>query len=195
MILATIDDENFRYEHLLSSPKNVEEIKSFFVEKESGKGLEIFLKERAVAEEYSRNNRTYLVRDKETDEIAAYFSLHTGAFTVSLPNSTKSDSEKFTIPSVELSNFAVNSSYKKNHPEMPRIGEQVFRSFILPTVNYGAQLFGIQALHIYALPEDDLIDHYSTFGFSRLPHEMEAFIHETSKPSYDDSCIFMYQIL
>lgn len=96
---------------------------------------------------------------------------------------------------MELSNFAVNSFYRKRHPEVRRLGEQVFRRFIIPTVRYGAELFGIQALHIYALPQDELLEHYSTFGFCRLPPEMEAYIHSHIKPDYDDKCIFMYQLL
>ncbi len=193
MLTAPIENENFKYEHLLSSLQNLEEIKSFSVAKETGKGLEFYLKERAEAEERTGGNRTYLVRDKETNEIAAYFSLHTGSFTIkSVDNG---DEIQYTIPSVELSNFAVNSVYRANHPEMKRIGEQVFKRFVLPAVHYGAQLFGVQALHIYALPYDDLLQHYSSFGFSRLPSEMEAFVHTNIKPDYDRHCIFMYQIL
>ena len=195
MLLAPIVNEKFRYEHLVSNPKNLEDIKSFFVEKKTGKGLENYLKTLAEAEEYDRSNRTYLVRDKETNEIAAYFSLHTGSFTLKDTEQSDEDAEKYTVPSVELSNFAVNSDYRERHPEIKGIGEQVFRRFIIPTVNYGAELFGIQAIHIYALPQDELLEHYSTFGFSRLPPEMEAYIHSHIKPAYDEGCIFMYQIL
>lgn len=113
MLLAPVENEKFRYEHLISTPQNLEEIKTFTVAKQTGKGF----------------------------------------------------------------------------------GEQVFRSFIIPTVKYGAELFGIQALHIYALPEDELLVHYGSFGFSRLPQEMEAYIHQHLKPDYDESCIFMYQLL
>jgi len=195
MLLAPIVNEKFRYEHLVSNPKNLEDIKSFFVEKKTGKGLENYLKTLAEAEEYDRSNRTYLVRDKETNEIAAYFSLHTGSFTLKDTEQSDEDAEKYTVPSVELSNFAVNSAYRERHSEIKGIGEQVFRRFIIPTVNYGAELFGIQAIHIYALPQDELLEHYSTFGFSRLPPEMEAYIHSHIKPAYDEGCIFMYQIL
>lgn len=195
MLLAPINNEKFRYEHLLSNPKNLDDLQSFVVEKKSGKGLERYIKMLAEPEEYERSNRTYLVRDKETNEIAAYFSLHTGSFTLREKGQTDEDASKYTVPSVELSNFAINSSYRSKHPETKGLGEQVFRCFIIPTVNYGAELFGIQALHIYALPEDDLIDHYGTFGFSRLPAEMEKYIHEHLKPDYDEKCIFMYQIL
>ena len=195
MLLAKIDDELFQYEHLFASPNNLEEIKSFTVAQPTGKGLERYLKLMAEQEEYNGGNRTYLVRDKETNEIAAYFSLHTGSFTLKDPNQNDDDASKYTVPSVELSNFAVNSTYREKHPEISRLSELVFRRFIIPTVKYGAELFGIQAIHIYALPEDDLINHYSLFGFSRLPSEMEAYIHEHLKPDYDSKCIFMYQIL
>ena len=194
MLIAPIENENFKYEHLLSSLQNIEDIKSFSVAKETGKGLEFYLKERAEAEERTGENRTYLVRDKETNELAAYFSLHTGSFTIRDTAEDGSDIQ-YTIPSVELSNFAVNSVYRRNHPAMAKIGEQVFNRFVLPAVKYGAELFGIQALHIYALPYDDLLSHYSSFGFSRLPAEMETFVHKNIKPDYDQSCIFMYQIL
>ena len=195
MLLAPLYHEKFKYEHLIASPKNLEDIKSFYVAKKTGKGLEYYLKNMAEQEEYNRNNRTYLVRDKETNEIAAYFSLHTGCFTLKEPDQNDEDASKYTVPSIELSNFAVNSAYRDKHPEISGLGELIFRRFIIPTVNYGAELFGIQAIHIYALPEDDLIDHYGSFGFSRLPKEMEDYIHTHLKPDYDDKCIFMYQIL
>ncbi len=195
MLLATIIDKKFRYEHLLASPKSLEEIKSFTVAKPTGKGLEHYLKSMAELEEYNRSNRTYLVRDKETNEIAAYFSLRTGSFTLKEPEQNDEDECKYTVSSVELSNFAVNSTYRGNHPEIKSLGELVFRRFIIPTVNYGAELFGVQALHIYALPEDELLEHYATFGFSRLPPEMEEYIHKHLKPDYDSKCIFMYQLL
>ncbi|MCR4713700.1 MAG: hypothetical protein K5751_04900 [Treponemataceae bacterium] len=195
MLLAPLNDKKFKIEHLLSSTSNLEDIKSFFVAKNTGKGLENYLKTLAEAEEHDRSNRTYLVRDKETNEIAAYFSLHTGAFTLKAPEQSEEDAEKYTVPSVELSNFAVNSAYRERHPEIKGLGELVFRRFIIPTVNYGAELFGIQAIHIYALPQDELLEHYSTFEFSRLPPEMEAYIHNHIKPAYDEGCIFMYQIL
>jgi len=195
MLLANITNEKFYYEHLLSSVKNLEDLKSFVVNKPTGKGLERYLKSMAELEEYNRSNRTYLVRDKETAEIAAYFSLHTGSFTLKEENQSNDAVNTYTVPSVELSNFAVNSAYREKHPEAKRLGEQVFYRFIIPTVNYGAELFGIQALHIFALPEDELLEHYSTFGFSRLPREMEEYIHTHIKPDYDQNCIFMYQIL
>ena len=44
MLLAPINNEKFRYEHLLSNPKNLDDLQSFVVEKKSGKGLERYIK-------------------------------------------------------------------------------------------------------------------------------------------------------
>ena len=48
-------------------------------------------------------------------------------------------------------------------------------------------------LKIYALPENELIRHYETFGFSRLSEKDEKFVHSHVKSAYDKDCIFMYQ--
>lgn len=100
-----------------------------------------------------------------------------------------------TIPSVEMSNFAVNALYRANHPDIKRIGEIIFRSFVLPIVKHIQNFVAVKALYIYALPEEKLISHYKSLGFSRLSEEEEAFVHAHVKPKYDDDCIFMYQIV
>ncbi len=194
MILVPVDSDHFKYEHLFDRPTNTEEIKSFVVDKPSGKGLELYLKNLAEYEEQNRSNRTYLVRDKNTNELAGYFSLRTGLFTLDTGREKEDeyDITFYSVPSIELSNFAVNSAYRRQHPEISRIGKDIFVNFILPVAQYTAQIVGVQAMHIYALPQDDLIDHYQSFGFHRLPDEMEAFVHEHVKPMYDRRCIFMY---
>lgn len=192
-MLVPIRHDLFRYEHLLDTMKNLEDIKTFDIARPSGKGLEYYLKENAEFEERKRLNRTYLVKDSDTDEIVGYFSLRAGLFTIE--DGTDNPINFYAVPAVELSNFAVNSAYRAKHPEVQKIGEAIFRDFILPVARTVAELIGVQALYIYALPEDDLIGHYSTFGFSRLEPELEAFVHKHVKPAYDKSCIFMYQIL
>ena len=173
--------------------KNLEDIKHFDVLKESGKGLEYYLKEVAEYDERSHLSRTYLVRAKDTDEIVGYFSLRAGLFTID--DGTDNPINFDAVPAIELANFAVNSAYRVKHPEVLGIGTTIFRSFILPVARTAAELIGVQALYIYALPEDELIGHYSTFGFSRLEPELEDFVHKHVKPAYDENCIFMYQIL
>ena len=193
MRIIPIENNDYYYEHLTSRYKNLEDIKTFTVAKQSGKGLERFLKESAVQDEENHANRTYLVRNKKTDEIAGYFSLRNNSFVIN--TGTEGEKSLYTLSSIELSNFAVNSVYRARHPELPKIGQMMFTRFILPIAHYLADFIGIQALHIYALPEDDLVNYYAALGFSSLPQEMEAYIHEHIKPAYDEDCVFMYQLL
>lgn len=191
--MIELSTSRFRYEHLLASSKNLEAIQNFIVSKKSGKGLELYLKENAVQEEKNKSNRTYLVKDKVSDEIAGYFSLRTGLFT--LDTSTPDEASMYSVSAIELSNFAVNSAYKDKHPELNRIGHIMFTEFIIPIVKHVGEIVGVQALYIYALPEEELIKYYKTLGFSRLDPEMEDFVHKHVKPRYDAGCYFMYQII
>lgn len=190
MQLLKIETKNFYYEHLKDSSDNENLIKKFCIDKDTGKGLEYYLKSSAEKEENENSSRTYLVKDKQTRELVGYFSLRNGLFTINID-----DDSFFSVPAIELSNFAVNSAYRKNHPDTKKIGKTIFNEFVMPLVHYLMDFSGVQALYIYALPEDDLISHYETFGFSRLDSEDEKFVHKHVKPAYDDGCIFMYQIL
>ena len=189
MNILEIKTKNFYYEHLLDSPNNKMLIKNFKVVYDNAKGLEAFLKVSSEENEVYGENRTYLVKDKETKELVAYFSLRTGLFTLGEENNF------ITIPSIELSNFATNGCYRENHPESKYLGAVVFNDFVLPIVRYIADFIAVKALYIYALPEEGLIKHYETFGFNRLDVEQEKFVHSHIKPDYDEGCIFMYQLL
>ncbi|MDY5819018.1 MAG: hypothetical protein SPK26_13390 [Treponema sp.] len=191
-MILNIKHALFYYEHLFDNPNNLEQIKNFAIRERSGFGLELYLKETAAFDEEHLLNSTYLVKDKKSHDIVGYFSLKTGLFTVESPTI---EGYFDTIPSVELSNFAVNALYRANHPEVKQIGEILFRSFILPTVQHIQNFVAVKALYIYALPEDKLISHYQKLGFSRLDDEEEKFVHSHVKPKYDADCIFMYQIL
>lgn len=191
-MILNIKHALFYYEHLFDNPNNLEQIKNFAIRERSGFGLELYLKETAAFDEEHLLNSTYLVKDKKSHDIVGYFSLKTGLFTVESPTI---EGYFDTIPSVELSNFAVNALYRANHPEVKQIGEILFRSFILPTVQHIQNFVAVKALYIYALPEEKLISHYQKLGFSRLDDEEEKFVHSHVKPKYDADCIFMYQTL
>ena len=185
-----IKTETFYYQHIFDSEDNLEAIRDFTVSQSSGKGLEEYLKILSAPEEEDNLARTYLVKDIETHEIASYFTLKSGLFTLEL-----SENQFYTVPSIELSNFAVNSSYRKQHPEILEIGKTTFREFVLPLTHFIQTFLGAKALYIFALPEDKLIEHYEEMGFTRLSAEKEKYVHSHVKPKYDDGCIFMYQIL
>ena len=186
---SVLDTKAFSIEHLLDSPENRTTLKSFSVS-DKAKGLETYLKEAASYDEKNNLSRTYLVKDKVTNEIAGYFSLRTGLITVRI-NNDKFDS----LPAIELANFAVNQNYRKKHSNVEHLGIFIFKSFILPISNCIGKYIGISSLYLYALPNDRLIKHYQTMGFSRLPKEQEQFVQFHVKPKYDDGCIFMYQTL
>lgn len=189
-MLPVLEDEVFTYEHLFDSLENEVLIQDFTVKNPSGSNLVAFLQVIAPHNETSNADRTYLVKDKTTYELAGYFALRTGLFAIK-----NSNGEVITIPSIELSNFAVNENYRKNHPELQKVGETIFKHFILPLSKQIQSLTGAQALYIYALPEERLVNHYNSFGFVRLSEEDEQFVYESVKPTYDAECVFMYQIL
>ena len=188
--LPPIEDKIFTYEHLLSSPNNELLIHDFTIKNPTGKNLALFLKELASHNEESNADRTYLVKDKFSGELAGFFALRNGLFALNA-----GEGSIFTIPSIELSNFAVNDSFRMRHPDITKIGTTIFNNFVVPVAKYIQNFTGIQALYIYALPEDRLIEHYASLGFVRLEKEEEQFVYDRVKPAYDEGYIFMYQIL
>lgn len=94
-----------------------------------------------------------------------------------------------------IANFAINKLYKDSHPEAQKLGLYTFKKFVLPIVQRMSVYVGVSALYIYALPEEKLIEHYHTMGFSRLPEHQEKFVQLHVKPKYDEGCIFMYQVI
>ena len=185
-------NEAFYCEHLLESDVNEVLIQSFTVKNPAGANLAGYLKRMAAQSETTNDNRTYLVKDKSSNEIAGYFALRNGLFTLHDP--IRSD-QMFTVPAVELSNFAVNETYRQGHPDVKRIGRAILYDFIIPIAKYIQTFTAVQALYIYALPEDRLLEHYESLGFVRLTKDEEKFVHQHVKPAYDQSCIFMFQML
>ena len=72
--LPELKDPTFKYEHLFSSPKNEILIQDFSVGNPAGENLGIFLKDLEPYSEKINADRTYLVKDKLTEELAGYFS-------------------------------------------------------------------------------------------------------------------------
>ena len=185
-------NESFYCEHLLENTVNELLIKNFTVKNPSGENLANYLKLFSVPSETSNENRTYLIKDKITNEIAGYFSLRNGLFTL---NDQLNPERMITVPAIELSNFAVNEIYRKGHPDAMKIGRAILYDFVIPIVKYIQSFTAVQALYIYALPEERLINHYISLGFNRLNKDDEKFVHQHVKPAYDKDCIFMFQII
>lgn len=184
---SVYDDEDYSVEHIFDSPENLDLISSFSVAN-NAYGLESYLKNQATKDEKDNYARTYLIKDKVSKELVCFFSLRTGLITIQ-----SGDDQFDTTPAIELSNFAVNDTYRRNHTEIQSIGRYVFELFILPIVRCMAKYVGVNSLYIYALPNDKLIEHYQIMGFTRLPADEEKFVQQHVKPKYDEGCIFMYQ--
>ena len=190
MMFFPLETGTFYVQHLTEANENLSAIKFFTVGQQSGMGLENYLKNVAEADENASFARTYLVKSKQTHEIAAYFTLRNGLFTLEL-----NDDNFYTVPAIELSNFAVNAVFRSAHPDIERIGYTVLSDFVLPIADFVRSFSGVKALYIYALPEERLIEHYKSLGFRRLAPEKEKFVHQHVKPKYDNGCVFMYQTL
>lgn len=176
------EDELFIVKHL-SEADHIE----FTCQK--GHGLEQYLNCYALDDENIGAARTYLVIEKKSQKIAAYFSLRTGLITISRGLFQGFDAHT----GIELANFAVNDDYKALDEAIPRFGALVFSKYILPIVYKISTLVGVEFLYIYALPNDRLMEHYKTMGFSRFPNKASRFVYRHVKPAYDKECIFMLQ--
>ncbi len=180
--------------HLEGSSQDLQCIHDFEVPfPETGKGLEIYLKDYAIQDEQDSRMRTYLVRYKATNECVGYFSLKAGL--ISINEARQPEAKVFdTLPGVELANFAVNRRFVDKY-DSHGVGHVIFRSLIIPFVFQLAANLGIYVIYIFALPYPKLITTYEKYGFQRLSSEAELALHRRLKPNYDQSCIFMYQTL
>ena len=186
--------ENLTCRHVSVKARDIADIKSFEIaHPETGAGLERYLKYQALFDEHSGVMRTYLVRFKSTHECVGYFSLKAGL--VSVNEERASNNITFdTVPGVELANFAINNAFAQKH-NAKGLGYLLFSGLIAPFVQEHAKTLGIDMIYLFALPYERLMKTYESYGFHRLPHKAEEQLHQRLKPAYDESCIFMYQLL
>jgi len=176
-------------------------VESFLINRDTGNGLLNYLKYGALKDELSHEMRTYLVKDINTNECVSFFSLKAGLISINEKvHEVNAETESFqkdfdTIPGIELANFAINSAYIKNHPKLKGIGKYIFGAFILPLARHISGLIGVKLIYIFALPYDELIKRYRTYGFNTLSDDAENKLHKRLKPRYDRFCRFMYMLL
>ena len=138
--------------------------------------------------------RTYFIRDISTNELVCYFSLKAGLISFNeISNNEKASFD--TLPRIKLANFAVNDVYIHNHPNAKGIGLLIFLDFITPIVRRDSVEVGVRIIYIFALPFESLINRYRDYGFKRLSKSNENQLHGRINPSYDENCIFMYQMV
>ena len=113
MILNDLCNELFTIEHLSNKTDGLKDFKC-----SKGIGLEHYLKEVSLQDELSNIARTYIIRNKDTMQIVAYFSLRTGLITISRGFMKGFDA----TTGIELANFAVNDNYKEVNDDIPKLG-------------------------------------------------------------------------
>ena len=177
---ATADDER--------------DMMSFSAVNPKGQGLVSYVQHFAFPDEQSGRMRTYLVRDKTTEELAGYFSLKAGLMTQG-ETSEEGITEFDTAPGIELANFAVNGAYREKHEAARGCGKTIFGRLVLEAVRRTAQNVGVSVVYIFSLPDAKVIENYRRYGFKRLTEDDEAKVHTRLKPRYDDQCIFMYMMV
>ena len=191
----TLQSDLFLCQHLGQNENDYTDILDFELYNPDAKGLVEYIRNYAFKDEEENMMRTYLVRDKDTHEIAAYFSLKAGLVSVNEREIVRENKQSIlfdTYPGIELADFAVNDNYKKKHPELDGIGLVVFEKFIVRIIREAANHIGVTVLYIFSLPFESLIARYEEYGFSKLPEKQEHQLHKRLKPAYDASCIFMY---
>ena len=192
--MTILQNNIFNCEHIGFSNADKQDILNFSVKDVRGEGLTNYLKESAFYDEAAGIMRTYIVRDNDSSELVAYFSLKAGL--ISLNEVETENGILFdTLPGIELANFAVNNGYLLNNPDSKGIGFVIFNDFIKPLVEEVSKSVGVKMIYIFALPFEGLIRQYGRYGFMRLPTEQEDELHRRLKPRYDSECIFMYQML
>ena len=123
--------------------------------------------------------------------MVGWFSMQTST----LPYQNKDSN--FHIPAVELTNFAIDKIYKKNHKDEfinTSIGMHVFFSFVEPIAYSVAKLVGCQDIYVFALNKLKLLDYYKNkLGFRTLPAS-EDFI-QLPNADYSKNLVFLYKPL
>ena len=185
-----LDNGIFYCQHLLDDD-NRKLIQNFQVKNDDAGGLENFIKEYAYQLEESNEEKTYVVKDSESNELVAYFSIKAGTVRKNERVHIFGTNEFDLLPGVEISNFAVNSNYCLHHDFHMKIGEIVMADFIFPIIKELSQKVAINTLYLFVLPSEKLIQHYKDMGFQRLSLKHERKMHHGIRPRYDKGCIFM----
>lgn len=213
-------------EPLTSNPENERLIKSFVIDREieyrqyyekTGRiiGLEQYLKHCAWDDDLTNETRVYVIKTYFTHEIIAYFAIKAGMISVDSQYRNKDKEAQAknqgiklvpnTISGVEISHFAVNDEYRRNHSrngsKITGLGAYLFPAFIFPIIKKVSTDIGIKIMYLYAADDtskdsnakNTLINYYKkVFEFNTVSESDE---YKPVTSYYDNGCIFMYRML
>lgn len=193
-----LENELFTCEHLVNSESVFRELNNFEINPDypDGANLADYIQCNAFDDEKYGECRTYLVRDKRSDEIVAYFTLRAGLVTRQniLPNEDRHSFDN--LSGIDLVCFATNYYFIKNNPEYKGCGIIVFEDFILTIAKNVSEQIGAAIIFGYAVNEDKLMDYYcNKLGFSRLSTDAENIINDRFRERFDKDCYFIYRTI
>ena len=173
----------------LSEELNSYELKSFRIQHEEFQ-LTRYLVKLAKKHQKQLLNKTFLVREKGSDNLVAFYSLKAAT----LPYNDKESS--FLIPAIELTHFAVDERYKTIDLQdslSVKTGEFIFWNLILPVVKYVSEKVACKDLFVFSINTPKLISYYKNrLGFQEIENIDDKLFFEYAVPDYDDNCKFVY---
>ena len=173
----------------LSEDLNSYELKSFRIQHEEFQ-LTRYLVKLAKKHQKQLLNKTFLVREKGSDNLVAFYSLKAAT----LPYNDKESS--FLIPAIELTHFAVDERYKTIDLQdslSVKTGEFIFWNLILPVVKYVSEKVACKDLFVFSINTPKLISYYKNrLGFQEIENIDDKLFFEYAVPDYDDNCKFLY---
>ena len=179
---------DYYLEHL-SDKINSYELKMFRVQHEEFQ-LTRYLVKLAKKHQKQLLNKTFLVREKGSDNLVAFYSLKAAT----LPYNDKESS--FLIPAIELTHFAVDERYKTIDLQdslSVKTGEFIFWNLILPVVKYVSEKAACKDLFVFSINTPKLISYYKNrLGFQEIENIDDKLFFEYAVPDYDDNCKFLY---
>lgn len=142
--------------------------------------LNTFLQSAAFDYNSNGHGNTYLVKDIESGNIIAYYTLKASAMQIK-----KEENEKFeSVASIELARFAVDHRYQNQ-----TYGRLIFLCCIIPKVQDVQRIIGIRNIIVFV---DELnkraIRFYKNFGFFLGSEEVSNYIEE----DFNEKCKIMY---
>ena len=153
----------------LSEELNSYELKSFRIQHEEFQ-LTRYLVKLAKKHQKQLLNKTFLVREKGSDNLVAFYSLKAAT----LPYNDKESS--FLILAIELTHFAVDERYKEIGSASLKTGEFIFWNHIVPCVKNAQKYLALQDLFVFSINTPKLISYYKNrLGFQEIENIATSF--------------------
>ena len=190
----------FYCEHLELNRQTLRDVDNFKPAHKNGIGLVNYLQGQAFHDNSYNVQKIYIVRDKETDELVAYFGLRTGLISTN-EQDILVNGEKVAlfdvISGIELAEFAVNGVYLENHKERKGCGEIIFINFVLPIARKVTEYVGAEIIYGFSVDTNGrLLEKYLTdYSFKRLDPASEKKLEKRLRSRFDKGCTFIYQRL